>query len=499
MRKFSSTVQHTNLTIRRRLEITSGLMIAITMITTLVCCLGCISVTVAWTRQTQTLSVMRNDDVLMTCREITLQITDAISKAETSGATDGFIELEEQLSDDSTYVLISRENEEYYSFGFIDAVDKNLQNAADEIGESGYISSGNRQLYMRDVMVADQAYKIHIFISKVRNPYHDVLTEILIVMTAMVAVFFAAYLIAKKFLTHFVFAKIMQPLETLEDGVRQIHNGNLSYRIHYDTEDEFHSICDSFNAMSGQLQTSTDILKHQEQNRKVLLASISHDLRSPLTTISAYTDGLLDGIAQNPEAQERYQYQIKAKVSEMIRMVNRLFMFSKMDMDEYPTYPVPLNLSQEIVAFVDAVKEEYAEKGLTISLKQTPFCPVLADPKQLHTVFSNIIENSLRYKEKENGTLEITVWEDENHCNMVFRDDGPGVPQEDIPKLFEVFFRSDPARKNSGAGSGLGLAIAANAIKRANGSITASNVIPQGLEITIVLPKGENHAEDTDH
>ena len=122
---------------------------------------------------------------------------------------------------------------------------------------------------------------------------------------------------------------------------------------------------------------------------------------------------------------------------------------------------------------------------------------VSADPEQLRRVLSNILENSIKYKAKETGRLRITL---EESGRLTLADDGPGVPEEALPKLFDVFYRSDPARKNPAGGSGLGLAIAAKAVQGMGGTIRAFNVPGGGLAIEITLPKEEHgDAEDPDH
>ncbi len=136
--------------------------------------------------------------------------------------------------------------------------------------------------------------------------------------------------------------------------------------------------------------------------------------------------------------------------------------------------------------------------GLTITADTVP-AVVCADPEELRRVLLNIADNSRKYKQKPVGQLHISLKTTEKDCVLSLTDDGPGVPPEACGRLFDVFYRSDPARKNPSGGSGLGLAIAAKAVARMNGSIRAENAEKGGLRIIITLPKEENgHAENSD-
>ena len=279
------------------------------------------------------------------------------------------------------------------------------------------------------------------------------------------------------FLTKFVFRKIKQPLEMLSDGVRQISDGNLDYKIAYSGNDEFKPVCEDFNKMAARLLASIAEVQKNEQNRKELIAGISHDLRSPLTSIKGFVEGLLDGVADTPDSRQEYLQIIKQKTDDITSMVSQLFLYSKMDMGNYPTRPEKLNAANEIKDFVSASREEYKAKGLSIEIDGMPQNKYIrADPLHLRSVFANILGNSAKYKIKDTASASIYCIEDDGVIRIIFEDDGPGVPEGEIPKLFEVFYRGDLSRNNPNQGSGLGLAIAAKALERMNGRIYAENI-----------------------
>lgn len=224
--------------------------------------------------------------------------------------------------------------------------------------------------------------------------------------------------------------------------------------------------------MARRLKASVQQLQNEERSRKVLIAGISHDIRSPLTSIQAYVEGLLDGVAQTPEAQHRYLTTIKNKAEDLEHIVSQLFLFSKLELGEASGDRQPMRLDTCIADTVSGLQEEYRQKGLDVALHLAPVT-IAADPVLVQRIVMNILENSLKYKRKPRGKLDIQLDDKGEQAVLCFADDGPGVPAEALPHLFEVFYWSDPARKNPGSGSGLGLAIVAGATEKCGGTIQA--------------------------
>ena len=155
------------------------------------------------------------------------------------------------------------------------------------------------------------------------------------------------------YLTRSLFRHISAPLQTLVAGVERIRGGNLESPIGYTAEDEFKPACDAVDAMAARLKASLDAQSRQQQ-RQELIAGMSHDLKSPLTSIRAYTEGLLDGVAKDEAARTRYLQTIYAKESELEALVNRLFSFAKLDLDEAPADLVPLDIAGTLQSIVDS-------------------------------------------------------------------------------------------------------------------------------------------------
>jgi len=306
-------------------------------------------------------------------------------------------------------------------------------------------------------------------------------------MLVCVAVFVLFISVINSILTYRMIKTITKPLEILTRGVNQIQNKNFAHRIEYSYNDEFRPVCEAFNQMAAQLEASTTQRLKDEANRRELLAGISHDLRTPLTTINGYLDGLESGVASTPEMREKYLNTIKNKTVDMKHIIEQLFLFSKLDMDEFPFSPSRFELTRALSDMVEELTEEYAMRGLEIIINVSPQDVfVNVDVSHFRRVVINILENSAKYKEKETGRMEISASLDNSFVQIRFADNGPGVAQETIPNLFNAFYRADPSRHTKG--SGLGLAISAKIIERSGGTIYAENADPCGLVVVIRLP-----------
>ncbi len=298
-------------------------------------------------------------------------------------------------------------------------------------------------------------------------------------------------LIVNRILSRGVLNTIQRSLDELSTGLRHLREEDLAVRLPADREDEFAALRADFNAAAARLQQLVEQERQSEKSRQELLAGISHDLRSPLTSIRAYAEGLLDGVAQTEEARRQYLTIIRDKTRDIQGLVNKLFLFSRMDLGRNEDHPEPVSLLEELTLFSDVLTPEYAEKGLEIQLDlpQKSPCRVLADPETLRRVTGNIVENSAKYGAK---TLRIALRQEPAFVSMTFADDGPGVPPEALPHIFDAFYRADPARNEMISGSGLGLAIVSRAVRNMNGRIIAKNLPTHGLLLEIQLPRLED-------
>jgi signal transduction histidine kinase len=290
-------------------------------------------------------------------------------------------------------------------------------------------------------------------------------------------------------LSKYVTKTIITSITILSDGVREISEGNLTYRIKYNKGDEFDAVCADFNEMASRLSKMVAERQKDEDSRKELIAGISHDLRTPLTSIKAYIEGLKKGVADTPEKREKYLDTIQSKTEDIEYIIAQLFLFSKMDIGEFPLNLEIVDIGKELEKIVAGLHDEYLENGLDVMIKEnTEGLFASVDMVQFRNVLQNIIGNSNKYCKNEDACAEISCEKKSDNVVITIKDNGPGVPEAMLEKLFNVFYRSDVSRNNPSKGSGLGLAISAKIIERLNGSIDAENMPGGGLCIIIALP-----------
>lgn len=289
-----------------------------------------------------------------------------------------------------------------------------------------------------------------------------------------------------------IYKKIVRPLELLSYGAEQIKNGNLDFQMNYDSDDEFKQVCDDFDEMRMRLKDSVDMQLKYEENRKQLVVGISHDLRTPLTAIKGYVEGLRDGVANTPEKQKKYLDTIYTKACDMDVLVDSLFLFSKLDTGKFPFKFNIVSINEYVNGFYEGAKKEFYGKNVEISFLSKCENSILAklDIQEMNRVLLNIVGNSIKYNKEIKVEINIELYEKDNLIVLEISDNGTGVPEEDLSKLFLSFYRGDASRTKPNEGSGLGLAIAKHIVEAHDGAITAYN--KDGLTIKITLPKKDD-------
>ncbi len=387
----------------------------------------------------------------------------------------------------TTYVQVYENSEDFYKIGNEDIADATLAAAVQNLGNDAFVSNIEHELYYYNCTVNNNTYELYLYSNN--NHQDNTKTEkVLIVSVFAVGIAVVLSVIfTNRFLIRFVFKKIEEPIDILSYGVNEIAGGNLDYRIEYNKNDEFLPVCIAFNDMADRLKQSVELTQKNEESRKELLLDISHDLRSPLTSIQAYVEGLIDGVADSPQMRDKYLQTIKRKTIGIEKMVSSLFTYSKLDMEEFSINEEKILLFEFINEFVNVGKEEYAEKGLEITVEASEKVSVLADRELLIRIVSNIIDNSLKYKNNDSANSKISISKEKEFAKIEFADNGTGVDEASLEKLFEVFYRTDKARSNTGTGSGIGLAFVKKAVCAMGGNVTAENNKHGGLSIIIHL------------
>lgn len=314
------------------------------------------------------------------------------------------------------------------------------------------------------------------------------------VNTIIINLFFTVIVILSahalsKYLNKIVFNRVEYSLELLSEGVEKITDGDLSYRIEYNRDDEFTPICNCFNIMAQQLQQSTETIQMQERSRKEMFMSITHDIFSPLTSIKAYVEGIQDGIAATPQAQQKYLEIIKSKAIQIEQIVTQIIHYTKLEYDEISVQKEKINLKDFLESYVEDIEAEYAFKNVQIYISRCDNVTIMGDKGNLSRLMSNLVENSHKYSDKETCHIDISLTAKENTCVLKVADDGPGVAPASIDHIFEVFYRGDAARQQKNRGCGIGLSVVHNiATKHLCGTVKAENCQTGGLAVIIEIP-----------
>ena len=281
---------------------------------------------------------------------------------------------------------------------------------------------------------------------------------------------------------------ILTPLKRLSCGTKEIRDGNLDKAVVYEKPDEFGQVCSDFEEMRAYLQESVVQRLRDEKRRKDLIIGISHDLRTPLTSISGYVDGLLDGIASTPEKQRQYLEAIKTRTGNMVELVNSLSEYCRLDQDFH--YHLELaDLKSFLEYYMETCEQEARQNHVKITfVNRQDVYPVRIDWHELKRVFDNLLSNTVRYRTKDTSQITISLnrVEEEMMIEIIFGDDGPGVPKESLERIFDSFYRVDASRSKSEEGSGIGLAVVKEIISGHGGTVRAEN--REGLSVIIQLP-----------
>lgn len=295
-----------------------------------------------------------------------------------------------------------------------------------------------------------------------------------------------------RFLSKFIIRHIMYPVTDLKKGAERIMDGDLDTPITSRTGDEFQPVIDVFNRMSEELKGMLVQKERDKEKKMELIASISHDIRTPITAIKAYSEGLMDKVADTPEKQKRYLEIIHKKTQILDSLVEELFLLSKIDSGNQAIDMEVLDLGRKVNEIIKENRSDWENKGAVFHIAIEENVEIRGNNLLLHRVLSNLVANSLAYKKRITVNIKISVIRKEERVELQMTDDGPGVPEESLARLTEAFYRTDKARSNVENGSGLGLAIVDGAISLMEGNISIQNGIPAGLSVTMTFPLYKN-------
>ncbi|MFQ3545549.1 ATP-binding protein [Halobacillus rhizosphaerae] len=403
--------------------------------------------------------------------------------------------LSDNLQQDHSGIVVRKENQVVYQS---EILENTMGEKLPSFGNEGYnpmVWAGHHQYSIRqhDFFFKDGTKGSVYLINKNERFFHFARRFFPMIFIGI----FLIVVLTNIILSYLMARRILQPVRQLSEAADKISEGNLDFYMESKNKDELGKLVNTFDDMRGKLKESLELREHYENNRKELIASISHDLKTPLTSIRGYVEGIQDGVAKTEDKLERYLGTIRSKAEYMDRLINELFLYSKLDLKKEPFNFEKVKISPFIEDYVEELKFELAQENVQVSLnvQKTAHAIVSIDRNKMIRVLNNILNNSVNYVENGKGRIEIDVNEQEETVMIRISDNGSGVSMEEISNIFNRFYRSDPSRSSKTGGSGLGLAIALQIIKAHGGEIWAENGLEHGLSIVFTLPKMDGEGE----
>ena len=291
----------------------------------------------------------------------------------------------------------------------------------------------------------------------------------------------------------FFYFNYIRPLDKLQNAANAIAKGQLDVSIESRGLDEIKDFSKAFENMRYELEESRKREHKVLENRQQLITNISHDLRTPITSISGYVEGLLDGKGENPERMERYLKTIKSKTEYLNGMINDLFLFSQLDMDGYSLELVEYDSDTLMERLMEPIELWLDDSDFNLFIqKPYPKVPIKVDYARLSQVIENIVQNSIKYSDHD-GSLEIFTYIKNHHFVLSFKDNGIGIKKESMPYIFDAFYREDKSRTQSIGGAGLGLSICKKIVELHEGYLLIDSEFGSGTQVDVFLPLEAKH------
>lgn len=319
----------------------------------------------------------------------------------------------------------------------------------------------------------------------------DLVPEVKSMIREMLFLGIVILVVAGITLTVWVYRSILSPLNKLQEATKQIKVGNLDFTLDVDADDEIGELCNDFEEMRMRLRENAEEKVQYDKESKELISNISHDLKTPITAIKGYVEGIQDGVASSPEKLDKYIRTIYNKANDMDRLIDELTFYSKIDTNKIPYTFTKINVAQYFKDCIEEVGLDMEARGIELGYFNyvDEDVVVIADAEQMKRVINNIISNSIKYLDKKKGIINIRIKDVGDFIQVEIEDNGKGIAAKDLPNIFDRFYRTDSSRNSSQGGSGIGLSIVRKIIEDHGGRIWATSKEGIGTEIHFVLRK----------
>ena len=400
--------------------------------------------------------------------------------------------INERIDGKSSYILVRKQNSLYYAGNELAASqifdklpDFEEENIEKELGQSVYYDDMKKMVRQMDFHFTDGSEGSFFVITRANS----ILSKMLFVDMAISIMIIL--IITSLFLTQWISKSVFDPINQLNIAMQNIAEGNLEYMLPDKEDGEIGELYRNYEDMRLRLKESTDEKIFAEKQNKELVSNISHDLKTPITAIKGYVEGIMDGVADTPEKIDKYIRTIYNKANDMDRLINELTVYSGIDSNRIPYHFHRINVSEYFGDCIEEVGLDLESRNIELDYSSLvpPDSMIIADPEQLKRVINNIIGNSVKYMDKKKGIIDIRILDEIDSIRVEIEDNGKGIAAKDLPKIFERFYRTDASRNSAQGGSGIGLSIVKKIIEDHGGYIWATSKEGEGTCMHFVIRK----------
>lgn len=293
-------------------------------------------------------------------------------------------------------------------------------------------------------------------------------------------------------LSLWIYKGLISPINELNVAMKHIKNGDFEYRLEAVQQGgEIQDLYRNYEDMRLRLKENAEEKIQRETQNRELISNISHDLKTPITAIKGYSEGIIDGIADTPEKIDRYVKTIYNKANDMDKLINELAVYSGIDNNRIPYHFHKIQVGEYFKDCIEEVGLDLESKNFKLDYVNlvSPDTMVIADPEQMKRVINNIISNSVKYMDKPKGEIQIRILDEVDSIRVEIEDNGKGISQKDLQNIFDRFYRTDASRNSGTGGSGIGLSIVKKIIQDHGGYIWATSKEGEGTCIHFVIRK----------
>ncbi len=411
--------------------------------------------------------------------------------------TDYLDEITNDLQNKSSYIIVRKDDSIYYTGNNTAA--KKIFSSLPEYGnempnaETGYYYNDMKKLVKEiDFLFSDGSEGSFFIVTSVSSLISKTTLKHIMLVYILILIFTSLVL------THWISSGILKPINQLNKAMQNIAEGNLEYMLTTDEKGEIGELYRNYEDMRLRLKESLDEKFEHEQKNRELISNISHDLKTPITAVKGYVEGIMDGVADTQEKMDKYIKTIYNKANDMDRLINELTTYSGIDNNRIPYTFRRINVAEYFGDCVEEVGLDLESRNIQLNYTDLaePSTQIIADPEQLKRVINNIIGNSVKYMDKEKGVIDIRILDEVDSIRVEIEDNGKGIAAKDLPNIFERFYRTDASRNSSKGGSGIGLSIVKKIVEDHGGYIWATSKENEGTCMHFVIRKYQMPQEE---